>query len=171
MASRLKRVAEWAGIVQPSRYEDDDFGPEPAAETASEPAEVTAPVAPAPTAAAAPARQANVTPIDQHRSRRAASAAREVGINEIAHIRPRRYGSDATRIAESYREGIPVILNLSDLDDAEAFRVVDFASGLKLALEGHFEKITARVFLLTPPSIKVSDRDKERIVGGLAAQA
>jgi cell division inhibitor SepF len=159
MPSRLKRVAEWAGIVQPSRY-DDDFGPEEVTGIVETPEKVVAPI---------PERQASVTPIDQHRARRA--PAREATMDEIVHVRPRSYSSDATRIAESYRDGVPVILNLSDMDDAEAFRLIDFAGGLKYALDGHLEKITSRVFLLTPPSIRVTDRDKERIAGGLVAQA
>jgi len=93
-------------------------------------------------------------------------------LDEIAHIRPRSYSADAKRVAEGYRDGVPQILNMSDMDSAEAFRLIDFAAGLRFALDGSLEKITARVFLLSPPSIKVTDRDKELIAaGGLAAQA
>jgi cell division inhibitor SepF len=158
-------VAEWAGIIQPSRYDDDfdDFDRDDAVE-AQEDVEVTASVP-------EPERQASVTPIDQRRSRRPANPVREAARDEVFHSRPRSYASDATRIAENYRDGILVVLNLSDLDDAEAFRLIDFASGLRCALDGHLEKITSRVFLLAPPTMKVTTGDKERIIGGLAAQA
>jgi cell division inhibitor SepF len=166
-------MAEWAGIVQPSRYDEDDFGPEDEVAEATETTEAvfTPPPTPVAVAGGTSERQGIVTPIDQHRTRRQSALAREAVMDEIVHVRPRSYGSDATRIAESYRENIPVIMNMSDLDDAEAFRLIDFASGLKFALDGHLEKITSRVFLLTPPSVKVTDRDKERIAGGLVAQA
>jgi cell division inhibitor SepF len=170
MANKLKSLAEWAGIVQSSRYDDeDDFAPEADEGLVDDDAFETEVVAATP-APAAP-RQTNVTSIVEHRSRRLA-VAREATLDEIAHIRPRSYSADATRIAESYRDGVPVIINMSDMDNADAFRLIDFASGLRFALDGTLEKITSRVFLLTPPSIKVTERDKERLATtGLVAQA
>ncbi|MDR1807293.1 MAG: cell division protein SepF [Propionibacteriaceae bacterium] len=164
MPSKLKRVAEWAGIVQSGRYDDEDeFAPEEELTSDVEVTEVHT--------EAVPVRQTNVTSIVEHRSRKEARS-REATFDEIAHVKPKSYAADATRIAESYRDGVPVIINLSDMDNADAFRLIDFAAGLRFALDGTLEKITARVFLLTPPSIRVTDRDKERLVAGnlLAAQ-
>ncbi|MDR1512947.1 MAG: cell division protein SepF [Propionibacteriaceae bacterium] len=173
MASRLKSLAEWAGIVQSSRYDDDDeFAAPEVTDVVEEPE-------PEQVTEAVPSRQANVTSIEQHRRARGqATPAREAGPDEIAHIRPRSYTSDAARIAEGYKEGVPVIMNMEDLDDTDAFRLIDFASGLRFALDGTLEKITSRVFLLTPPTVKVTARDKERVAmttgvvaPGLVAQA
>jgi cell division inhibitor SepF len=120
---------------------------------------------------AVPPRQANVTSIDSVRRHRTQPVVREAPMEEIAHIKPRSYTSDATRIAEGYKEGVPVIINMEDLDDQDAFRLIDFAAGLRFALDGTLEKITSRVFLLTPPNVKVTAREKERLAQtGLIAQ-
>ncbi|MDR0990493.1 MAG: cell division protein SepF [Propionibacteriaceae bacterium] len=169
MAHRLKSLAEWAGIVQPSRYDDEDEFAETDAVVIDEPEAVTEAVTDQ--VPPAPARQANVTSLERHRARRLAPP-RDAAIEEISHIRPRSYSADARRIADSYRDNVPVILNLSDVDTADAVRLVDFATGMAMALDGVLEKITARVFLLSPPSVRVTDQDKENLATGnlLAAQ-
>jgi cell division inhibitor SepF len=170
MASKLKSLAEWAGIVQSSRYDDEDEFTVEADLPADEAYEEEVPDSV--TESVPPQRQANVTSIEQHRRTRTQPIVKEAAVDEIAHIRPRSYTSDATRIAESYKEGVPVIINMEDVDDTDAFRLIDFASGLRFALDGTLEKITSRVFLLTPPSVKVTAREKERLaMTGLIAQA
>ncbi|MDR1264542.1 MAG: cell division protein SepF [Propionibacteriaceae bacterium] len=158
MAGKLKSLAEWAGIVQPSAPQEwDDFEPE--TEATDEAEDVTGLVdAPdqAPTVS-------NVTSLSQHRSRRGPAPAREAVLDEIVHLRPKSYRGDAIRLAESYRDGLPVIINLSDVDQSEGNRLIDFACGLQQALNGGLEPITHRVFLLTPPSVKVTQRDKDRL--------
>lgn len=76
-------------------------------------------------------------------------------VNEILTVHPKQY-RDAQLIAESFREGIPVIINLSQMSDAEARRLIDFASGLSLGLYGRIERVTSKVFLLSPENIAVS---------------
>jgi len=76
-------------------------------------------------------------------------------MNEILTVHPRQY-RDAQLIAESFREGIPVIINLSQMSDADARRLIDFASGLSQGLYGKIERVTAKVFLLSPSHIVVS---------------
>ena len=101
---------------------------------------------------------APVTPI--HRPavvRQPAPAA----INEILTVHPKQY-RDAQVIAENFRDGIPVIINLSQMSDADARRLIDFASGLSLGLYGRIERVTSKVFLLSPENIAVSGQ------GGLA---
>ena len=86
-------------------------------------------------------------------------ADREVNqMSRITTIHPRTY-NEAKMIGESFREGIPVIMNLSDMSDADAKRLVDFAAGLVFGLHGSIERITAKVFLLSPASVEVIGED------------
>ncbi len=80
----------------------------------------------------------------------------EVGpLNRITTIHPRTY-NEAKAIGESFRDGVPVIMNLSDMDDADAKRLVDFAAGLVFGLHGSIERVTAKVFLLSPAHVEVA---------------
>ena len=74
----------------------------------------------------------------------------------ITTVHPRSY-NDAKSVGESFRDGTPVIMGLSDLAEAEAKRLVDFAAGLVYALHGSIERVTATVFLLTPSYVEVVD--------------
>jgi cell division inhibitor SepF len=76
-------------------------------------------------------------------------------INEILTVHPKQY-RDAQIIAENFRDGIPVIINLSQMSDADARRLIDFASGLSLGLYGRIERVTSKVFLLSPENVAVS---------------
>jgi cell division inhibitor SepF len=73
---------------------------------------------------------------------------------------------EARTIGERYREGAPVIMNLTDLDDADARRLVDFAAGLAFAMRGSMDKVTNKVFLISPPDIDVTAEDRRRIAEG-----
>jgi cell division inhibitor SepF len=114
------------------------------------------PVAPV-AAAQAPAHsnRAPVTPL-----RRAAPSTPEAEMNEILTVHPRQY-KDAQLIAENFREGIPVIINLSQMSDSDARRLVDFASGLSQGLYGKIERVTSKVFLLSPAHVAVSGEQAE----------
>jgi len=78
---------------------------------------------------------------------------------------PRRF-NEAKEIADRFKDGIPVILNLQSTDDTITRRLVDFASGLVYGLDGKIEMVANRVYLLTPANIEVSAEDRERIAGG-----
>jgi cell division inhibitor SepF len=80
-------------------------------------------------------------------------------IDRIVTVQPRFY-SDVRTIGEHYRNGQPVIMNLSDVEESERKRLVDFASGLVFGHYGSIEKVTTKVFLLTPPNVAVSSEDK-----------
>ncbi|MCH8613230.1 cell division protein SepF [Arsenicicoccus dermatophilus] len=85
----------------------------------------------------------------------------EVGqMNRITTIHPRTY-NEAKTIGEAFREGIPVIMNLSDMADDDAKRLVDFAAGLVFGLNGSIERVTSKVFLLTPQDVEVSTEESE----------
>jgi cell division inhibitor SepF len=74
----------------------------------------------------------------------------------IATVRPRSF-TDAKVIGEYFRAGVPVIMNLADLEESDAKRIVDFASGLIFSLRGGIERVAARVFLLTPAGLEIVD--------------
>lgn len=76
-------------------------------------------------------------------------------ISEILTVHPKQY-RDAQSIAEAFRDGVPVIMNLSQMSDADARRLIDFASGLASGLSGRIERVTSKVFLLSPENIAIS---------------
>jgi cell division inhibitor SepF len=84
-------------------------------------------------------------------------------LQRITTIHPRTY-NEAKTIGESFREGIPVIMNLTDMEDSDAKRLVDFAAGLVFGLHGAIERVTNKVFLLSPAHIEVTAEDKEPVV-------
>ena len=76
---------------------------------------------------------------------------------QITTLHPTTY-SEARTIGEHFRDGVPVILNLTEMDEADAKRLVDFAAGLAFGLRGTMERVTNRVFLLSPANIQVTRR-------------
>ena len=82
--------------------------------------------------------------------------------DRITTIHPRTY-NEAKQIGESFRENTPVIMNLSDMDDSDAKRLVDFAAGLVFGLRGTIERVTNKVFLLSPANVTVTAEDKARM--------
>jgi cell division inhibitor SepF len=80
----------------------------------------------------------------------------------ITTLRPSSY-SEARTIGERFRDGNPVIMDLVDMSNADAKRLVDFAAGLAFALRGSFDKVATKVFLLAPADIDVSPEDRRRI--------
>ncbi|GAA1793381.1 MULTISPECIES: cell division protein SepF [Leucobacter] len=146
MSNPLKKTMVFLGLAEDELEETGERpAPAPAAETA------------APAAAPRPAAQkAPVTPLRKVTPTRAPAAP---AMNEILTVHPSEY-RDAAAIAESFRDGIPVILNLSRMNDADAKRLIDFASGLSMGLRGRIERVTSKVFLLSPEHIATaSDED------------
>ena len=83
----------------------------------------------------------------------------------ITTLHPRTY-NEARTIGEHFRDGTPVIMNLTEMDDGDAKRLVDFAAGLSFGLHGRIERVTAKVFLLSPEHVDVTAEDKARIAEG-----
>jgi cell division inhibitor SepF len=83
----------------------------------------------------------------------------------ITTLHPRTY-NEARTIGEHFRENVPVIMNLTEMDDADAKRLVDFAAGLSFGLRGSIERVTNKVFLLSPQNVHVTAEDKARIAEG-----
>lgn len=90
---------------------------------------------------------------DRHReATHAAVPATE--LRRIQTIKPRTY-NDARLIGEAFRQGVPVIMNLTEMSDADAKRLVDFSAGLSFGLHGSIERVTTSVFLLSPAHVEI----------------
>ena len=84
---------------------------------------------------------------------------------QITTLHPTTY-REARTIGEHFRDGVPVIINLTEMDEGDARRLVDFAAGLAFGLRGTIERVTNRVFLLSPANVQVTAEDKARIAEG-----
>lgn len=121
---------------------------------------------------AAPVKKLEPRPVSSRRSeptgvtvvRSHHEVAEELFVEESASyniitLQPRSY-SEARKVGEYYREGNPVIINLDDMEESERKRLVDFASGLVFGLHGRIERISLKVFLLSPANVSVSNEDR-----------
>jgi cell division inhibitor SepF len=161
MAGAIHKMAVYLGLVEddvsyddgydsyeedydPSDEEEDGAEPEPANGQAPQPRAGRRPDA----ATAEPARPA--------------AARQRADLTRITTLHPRTY-NEARTIGEHFREGTPVIMNLTEMVDSDAKRLVDFAAGLIFGLRGSIDRVTNRVFLLSPASIEVTAEDKARI--------
>jgi cell division inhibitor SepF len=149
MAGAMRKVGEYLGLVEQAEF-DDEFDDE-----IDQPAPVRQAVA---------VRPAPVASIEEHR-RPARRPSTSSDLARIETVTPRTY-NDARTVGEHYRSGVPVIMNLSEIDDDDAKRLVDFSAGLVFAAHGSINRVTAKVFLLSPENITVTDEDKQRIAAG-----
>lgn len=97
--------------------------------------------------------------------RERAAATDEDQRYQITTLHPTTY-REARTIGEHFRDGVPVIINLTEMDEADARRLVDFAAGLAFGLRGTIERVTNRVFLLSPANVQVTAEDKAKIAEG-----
>ncbi|MCO7240880.1 cell division protein SepF [Aeromicrobium sp. CnD17-E] len=158
MAGAMRKVGEYLGLVEQAdfdEYDDEPTGPVPAVRREEERTP----------AVRAPERRAQVASIDDHRRTPRAVEAAPSMLARIETVTPRTY-NDARTVGEHYRSGVPVIMNLSEIDDDDAKRLVDFAAGLVFAVRGTINRVTSKVFLLSPENIEVTDEDKQRIAAG-----
>jgi cell division inhibitor SepF len=161
----MRKMGEYLGLVEQADYDYDydDYADEPSIpvpvkrerelEPHREPHREHRP---------APARPAPVASIEDRRRPRTSHGA---AIARIETVTPRAY-NDARTVGEHFRDGVPVIMNLSEISDDDAKRLVDFAAGLVFSVHGSINRITTKVFLLSPAGIEVSDEDKQRIAAG-----
>ncbi len=164
MSGAMRRIGEYLGLLEDTgvdydSYDGDDHHTQ---ESASVPAERAA----RPREAREP-RPATVADLAERRRATPVSGPAPVAaaFSQITTLHPRTY-NEARTIGENFREGTPVIMNLSEMDDTDAKRLVDFAAGLVFATRGTIERITNKVFLLSPPNVSVAAEEKERIVQG-----
>ena len=162
MAERLKRAAAWLGLVTDDRYADYDEADEELTEGISREELL-----------ANSDKAATVTPLESRRPGGSSVAtttaspplSRTADVTRIITVHPRTY-NEARVIGEHFRDGVPVIMNLTEMEDVDAKRLVDFAAGLIFGLRGTIERVTSKVFLLSPPNVTVTAEDKERIAAG-----
>ena len=98
----------------------------------------------------------------RHDRRGAQDPSPTADLTRITTLHPRTY-NEARTIGEHFREGTPVIMNLTEMVDSDAKRLVDFSAGLIFGLRGSIERVTNKVFLLSPANVEVTAEDKARI--------
>jgi len=146
MANAMRKMAEYLGLVDGSEY-NDEFGTFADADLQEFEAQ-------------SPLRTVNasydhVSEYDQTSyAAPVRTAAPLADVYRITTLHPITY-NDARRIGEEFRSGTPVIMNLSDMDEADARRIVDFSAGLAFGLHGSIEKVTKGVFLLSPANVDI----------------
>jgi cell division inhibitor SepF len=135
--------------------------------------------------ASAPSRE--VAPVPQPSGRRRSRSRSDSGAGtrsrpveavpplptaQVHLVLPRSF-NDAQQIADKFKQGVPVIVNLQNADQELSKRLVDFASGLTYALNGSMQRVADRVFLLTPHNVQVSAEERARVLesGGFFNQA
>ena len=151
MSGAMRKMGVYLGLLEDTgRYDEDYYDP-----GAAEPS--------------APSERSGSTVAQLSERRRAAPQAavphqgpRIAELSRITTLHPTTY-NEARVIGENFRDGIPVIMNLSEMNDTDAKRLVDFAAGLVFAVHGTIERVTNKVFLLSPPNVSVAAEDKQRI--------
>ncbi|GAA1784777.1 MAG: cell division protein SepF [Actinobacteria bacterium] len=152
MAGALKKTMVYLGFAEDDRYDDYYDSDSYAEEEVERPTPARAEHRPE----ARLERSAEVTPMPRRATlTQVAREERSSTLSRITTIHPRTY-NEAKNIGEAFRDGVPVIMNLSDMNDADAKRLVDFAAGLVFGLHGSIERVTAKVFLLSPEHVEVA---------------
>ena len=141
MSNVMKKTMVYLGLAEEELADQYAAPPTPVAPVAAQPVkDGRAPVTPLP-------RRTGSTRANTNRA--------GAEMNEILTVHPRQY-ADAQQIAESFRDGVPVIINLQQMTDSDARRLIDFASGLSAGLFGKIERVTNKVFLLSPAHVAVT---------------
>jgi cell division inhibitor SepF len=176
MPGAMRKLGLYLGLVEDDEdarsgaYDDDHYGyddePEahPAPTRGYRAAEHAPRGASRPSFGDGPATRGSMALDAAHRPVMAAAPLHEDSYR-ITTLTPRTY-NEARTIGEHFREGTPVIMNLTEMDDTDAKRLVDFAAGLIFGLRGSIERVTNKVFLLSPEHVEVTAEDKARIVEG-----
>ena len=146
MANALKRVANYLGLMDDPEFDTPIATSTPVATTSSDVR--IKPRSPSPVSSVVTTSSAEVAPqLDLP------------VLDRIVTLHPRFY-NEARTIGEHFRLGNPVIINLTDMDESEHKRLVDFASGLAFGLHGTIERVTKKVFLLSPANVSIGVEDK-----------
>ncbi|NHA66784.1 cell division protein SepF [Phycicoccus flavus] len=152
MAGALRKTMVYLGLAEDQGHYDDEYYEgydEPEVDERTE-------------------HRAEVTPLPTRRP--VAEVVRShdaTNVSRITTIHPRTY-NEAKTIGENFRDSVPVIMNLTDMSDADAKRLVDFAAGLVFGLHGSIERVTSKVFLLSPEAVEVNAEEGPVAAGGRA---
>jgi cell division inhibitor SepF len=71
--------------------------------------------------------------------------------------------NQAQEVADKLKGGLPVIVNLQNVDRDLSRRLIDFASGLCYGVGGKMDRVANNVFLLTPSNVEVSAEERQRL--------
>jgi cell division inhibitor SepF len=155
MASAMRKMAVYLGLVEDDhRYEEqlqdeyDDEYDEYGAELVQDEDRREVP--------------AGAGALTRAEERRQSVQVNTADLTRITTVHPRTY-NEARTIGEYFRDGTPVIMNLTEMVDSDAKRLVDFSAGLIFGLRGSIERVTNKVFLLSPANVEVAAEDKARI--------
>ncbi len=150
----IRKLAEWIGLSEDDRYSEEELSDELSDEVYVDDTEATN------------ATGLRVAQLPRQSGEKAiVSQPQPADLSRIVSVRPRSY-NEARAIGENFRDGVPVIMNLSDMEAGEDKRLVDFAAGLIFGLRGNIERISTQVFLLCPENLIVGPQDKERLASG-----
>ena len=83
--------------------------------------------------------------------------------NMKMHIVEPKSFTEAQTIADKFKQGTPVIMNMAMTSPDLAKRLLDFAAGLTYGLDGGLQKVSDKVFMLTPHNVEVSDAERRRL--------
>ena len=156
MASAMRKMAVYLGLVEDDRRYAENYEAYDEYDDYDEPADAAETAAPAPS----PSRADYAGYPTDHRIETV--PPQQVELARITTLHPRTY-NEARNIGEHFRDGTPVIMNLTEMVDSDARRLVDFAAGLIFGLRGSIDKVTNKVFLLSPANVEVTAEDKARI--------
>lgn len=172
MADGLRKAMVYLGLADAVEHEEAPAR-EPEQRAQVRVVEEEAPQRPAEAAGPTPAARAAIPQPDQYEQeteyrapvtpiKRAPSVRDEDSeLRQITTVHPRSY-NDAKIIGENFRDGIPVIMNVTDMGETDAKRLVDFSAGLVFALHGSIERVTNKVFLLSPATVEVLGEDRKQ---------
>ncbi|WP_055426440.1 cell division protein SepF [Bifidobacterium aesculapii] len=151
MAGFMKNAMSYLGMSDVSEN-DDDFdideetdAPEPSGSFDSDHTVTPMPTKPSTSAAAASSPASGA---------RASSNPFQGRLSRITTIHPKSY-EDAQMVGRAIRDGVPVVLNLTGVPEAIAYRIVDFSAGVVFGVHGSMERVTPRVFLLSPSQVNI----------------
>lgn len=142
MAGFMKNVMSYVGMADVP--EDDDYVDSDVPETTFD-------------------NDRSVTPVvsqrgDDSRSGGASSRGNLSRMSRITTIHPKSY-DDAQMVGRALRDGVPVVLNLTGVTESVAYRIVDFSAGVVFGVRGSIERVTPRVFLLSPAQVNIKVED------------
>ncbi|MFZ0324656.1 MAG: cell division protein SepF [Actinomycetes bacterium] len=176
MAGAMRKMGVYLGLVEDDQYDYDDYDEYDERQPARHDRDVEQ------TRALRPVRDHEVAP-DTHSGSHRGSHGEPTGATHAEHVpggsmsaphsqdyrittlHPRTY-NDARAIGEAFRENTPVIMNLTEMDDTDAKRIVDFSAGLVFGRHGTIERVTQKVFLLSPANVVVTAEQKQRLAEG-----
>lgn len=171
MGGSMRKMGVYLGLLEDGEYSEYDEPEQPVRRARRSPSNASAP-APRMPHPSIQEDTGEVARLDDRRRTAAqpvpaapavsAPSASVAALSRITTLHPRTY-NEARVIGENYRDGVPVIMNLTEMSDDDAKRLVDFAAGLVFATRGTIERVTNKVFLLSPPNVSVAAEDKQRI--------